>query len=153
MAVSERAQEVIDSYTHLKEATARVDVMFKGGYHQRPKHPQGPKAGRFKCPECTSTLRTKQGRNSHLVQAHGYVGKKAPPVQDYIALRQAPMRSLPGSGYPKPLQPEAPREYISPSMLIADVTIKSCPRCGGDMAYSYDQYGADVHCLQCGHRI
>ena len=151
MAVSERAQEVIDSYTRLKETTPPVA---RDGYHQRPKDSrvQGPKAGRFKCPECTSTLRTKQGRNSHLVQVHA-VWEKAPPAPYYAALRQEPMRSLPGSGYPKPLQPEAPREYISPSMLIADVTIKSCPRCGGDIVYGYDQYGPDVHCLQCGHRI
>ena len=143
MYPSERAREVIDSY-HQRLNAASVKGHHEGRY--------------YKCPECPASLRTKRGRNSHYTQLHAkdhvpQPQKPPPPLPDYAALRQAPMRALPKLGYPKPLQPEAMREYKSPSILEPDVTLKSCTRCGGDMVYGYDQYGADVHCLQCGHRI
>jgi Zn ribbon nucleic-acid-binding protein len=31
--------------------------------------------------------------------------------------------------------------------------LKGCPRCAGDVATKEDIYGAEVMCLQCGHRL
>jgi len=34
--------------------------------------------------------------------------------------------------------------------MIADFRLKTCPRCGGDMASFRDKYGAYWGCLRCG---
>ena len=31
------------------------------------------------------------------------------------------------------------------------VYLKQCPRCGGDLFTSKDQYGNYIHCIQCGY--
>ena len=31
------------------------------------------------------------------------------------------------------------------------LSLKSCPRCKGDMQSNRDMYGSYVECLQCGH--
>lgn len=158
IVISERAQEVIDTYKRAVETrTSPLPTLadIRADQTHTRRHNAQLTARRYRCKHIPAGCGASANPDSGLCFWHDPArhierlaasekGGKAGAEPDLEPVLTVPLSRKPS----KPLI----YKNISPTLGRVSVRLKSCPRCRGDLYYDYDQYGKDTYCVQCGYR-